>query len=117
MPSIFTVQTVDIGDEINFAKVSGSYVRAASASCLFFKCAIAKFQDGYGSDAVDESWTLNVGVLDGHLEDYPDLPFLQVYWKHCDHDVSTIWTPWLTVLAEPGLATSHPLPLPLPPIQ
>ena len=107
MPSMSTVQTLDIGDKINFAKISGSYVWAASASCLFFKWVVAEFQEGYKSDAVDESWTLNVGALRGHFKDYPDLPFLHVYWEHCDIDVSTIGSPWLTVLAEPGLATLY----------
>lgn len=109
MPSRSTLERTDVGDELNFARVSGAYVRVASASCLFFQWAIVALQEEYGFSDVDESWTLNVGILEGHLNDYPDLPFLQVCWKNCDDSVSEVHTPWLTILAELGwsLLSNH----------
>jgi hypothetical protein len=107
LPSTLEVGKLELGQTIVVARISGLYVSTALAHCLFFEWACTKVLEGPKLDAIDESWILSLGILEGHLEDYPDIPFLIVSWKHCEDEEQVRKSFFLTVYAESGLTTQH----------
>jgi hypothetical protein len=97
------IHRVSDGEILLFVSIEGPKVLASSSVCMFFAWAIAGFRRLDRDEDLDDSWSLNGGILLGHLDRYPDFPFVSFQWWHNGENVIDAELSWLAVLAEAGM--------------
>ena len=98
---------VSVGQILRFVSIEGPKVLAGSSVCTFFAWAMTSFRRLYRDEDLDNTWSLNGGILLGHLEQYADFPFVGFQWWHNGENVIDTSTSWFAVLAEAGTVL-HP---------
>jgi hypothetical protein len=106
------VNGTSAGKILRFVSINGLQVLAGSSVCTFFSWAIAGFRKVHRDEDLDDHWFLNGGILLGHLDRYPDVPFLSFQWFHNGENVIDASLSYLAVLARESMSCNvFPIPL------